>query len=89
MNTDTAAAIATALNIAFACVGWLYIAFNSGRWLTMIFLKQWVRRRKEERRQKALNEFCDVFGLDEMEPDDPARVISRGNMGIMVWRSKE
>ncbi|HFI5046654.1 TPA: DUF4752 family protein, partial [Escherichia coli] len=33
--------------------------------------------------------FFEAFGIDSMEPGDPARVISRGDVVILVYRNEE
>ncbi|MDS1753826.1 DUF4752 family protein, partial [Escherichia coli] len=51
--------------------------------------KKWNKCRKQDQRQKAMNAFSEAFGIDSMEPGDPARVISRGDVVILVYRSEE
>lgn len=89
MNIDTTITIDTALNTGLALLGWLYIMSSTWRWLGSIFLKQWNKRRKQDERQKAMNAFSEAFGIDGMEPGDPARAISRGGVVILVYRSEE
>ncbi|ELV9580414.1 DUF4752 family protein, partial [Escherichia coli] len=38
---------------------------------------------------KAMDAFFEAFGIDGMEPGDPARAISRGGVVILVYRSEE
>ncbi|WP_413775230.1 DUF4752 family protein [Escherichia coli] len=54
MNIDTTITIDTALNTGLALLGWFYIMFSAGKWAASVFLKQWGKRRKQEKRQKAL-----------------------------------
>lgn len=51
--------------------------------------EKWNKRRKQDERQKAMNAFSEAFGIDGMEPGDPARAISRGGVVILVYRSEE
>ncbi|GKJ94844.1 hypothetical protein NUBL9661_17240 [Klebsiella pneumoniae] len=53
--------IATYLNTGLAILGWAYIMVKTGQWITKNALRQWDKRRKESRRQKAVNEFYDAF----------------------------
>ncbi len=49
--------LATYLNTGLAILGWAYIMVKTGQWITKNALRQWDKRRKESRRQKAVNEF--------------------------------
>ncbi|EHI0380200.1 DUF4752 family protein [Escherichia coli] len=89
MATDSQLTIETALNVGLALLGYFYIVFCSGRWLSLLFLKKWNKRRKQDERQKAMNAFSEAIGIDGMEPGDPARAISRGGVVILVYRSEE
>ena len=89
MATDSQLTIETALNVGLALLGYFYIVFCSGRWLSLLFLKKWNKRRKQEQRQKAMDAFFEAFGIDSMELGDPARVISRGDVVILVYRNEE
>lgn len=48
--------IATYLNTGLALLGWAYIMFKAGQWIIKNTFRQWEKRRKECRRQKAVNE---------------------------------
>ncbi|MGT6664471.1 DUF4752 family protein, partial [Escherichia coli] len=76
MNINTTITIDTALNTGLALLGYFYIMFCSGRWLSLLFMKKWNKRRKQDQRQKAMNAFSEAFGIDSMEPGGPAHVIS-------------
>lgn len=89
MNIDPAITIDMALNTGLALLGYFYIMFCSGRWLSLLFMKKWNKRRKQEQRQKAMDAFSKPSELDGMEPGDPARAISRGGVVILVYRSEE
>ncbi len=68
MNINTTITIDTALNTGLALLGYFYIMFCSGRWLSLLFMKKWNKRRKQEQRQKAIDAFFEAFGIDGMEP---------------------
>ncbi|HGY8834356.1 TPA: DUF4752 family protein [Escherichia coli] len=63
MNIDTTITIDTALNIGLALLGWFYIMFSAGKWAASVFLKQWGKHRKQERRQKVLEAFYTHLNL--------------------------
>ncbi|EDS3058683.1 DUF4752 family protein, partial [Salmonella enterica] len=46
--------ILTILNVGLALMGWLFIMFRAGQWFISIALKQWDKRKKQSRRQKAV-----------------------------------
>lgn len=89
MATDSQLTIDTALNVGLALLGYFYIMSCAGRWVSLLFLKKWNKHRKHDQRQKAMNAFSEAFVIDSMEPGDPARVISRGDVVILVYRSEE
>lgn len=89
VNIDATMTIGTALNTGLALLGWCYVMFCSWRWLSLMLLKKWNKRCKQTQRQKAMNAFFETFDIDSMEPGEPARVISRGDVVILVYRSEE
>ncbi|EAB9752349.1 DUF4752 family protein [Salmonella enterica subsp. salamae] len=89
MNIDTTITIDTALNTGLALLGWFYIMFSAGKWAASVFLKQWEKRRKQERRQKVLNEFYDAFDLSSIEPGTTARVAAKGDLMIVMFRQEK
>ncbi|HAV8801498.1 TPA: DUF4752 family protein [Escherichia coli] len=89
MNIDTTITIDTALNTGLALLGWFYIMFSAGKWVTSVFLRQWEKRRKQERRQKVLDEFCDAFDLSSIEPGTTARVATKDGLMIMMFRQEK
>lgn len=89
MNIDTTITIDTALNTGLALLGWFYIMFSAGKWVVSVFLKQWEKRRKQERRQKVLNEFYDAFDLCSIEPGTTARVAAKGDLMIVMFRQEK
>ncbi|STJ52093.1 Uncharacterised protein [Escherichia coli] len=68
--------------------GWLYIMSRTWRWLGSIFLKQWKKRRKQELRQKALEAFYDAFELSRIEPGTTARIATKGDLMIVMFRQE-
>ena len=89
MATDSQLTIETALNVGLALLGWLYIMSRTWRWLGSIFLKQWKKRRKQERRQKALEAFYDAFELSRIEPGTTARIATKGDLMIVMFRQEK
>ncbi|ECT4058927.1 DUF4752 family protein [Salmonella enterica subsp. enterica serovar Kaapstad] len=89
MNIDTTITIDTALNTGLALLGWFYIMFSAGKWAASVFLKQWEKRRKQERRQKVLDDFYDAFNLDTIEPGTTARVAAKGDLMIVMFRQEK
>lgn len=45
------------LNTGLALMGWLFIMFKTGQWFISVALKQWDKRRRLSRRQKAVMNF--------------------------------
>ncbi|EJB9184988.1 DUF4752 family protein [Salmonella enterica] len=80
--------ILTILNFGLALMGWLFIMFKTGQWFISIALKQWDKRRKQSRRQKAVNEFCDAFDLSSIEPGTTVRLATKGDLTIMMFRQE-
>lgn len=89
MNIDTTITIDTLLNSGLALLGWLYIMSRTWRWLGSIFLKQWKKRRKQELRQKALEAFYDAFELCSIEPGTTARIATKGDLMIVMFRQEK
>ncbi|EGO6591124.1 DUF4752 family protein [Escherichia coli] len=88
MNIDPTITIDTALNTGLALLGWFYIMFSTGRWLSLALLKKWNKRRKQELRQRVMNEFFGAFDINSMEPGEPTRIITRGDIVILVYRAE-
>ncbi|EHN1498445.1 DUF4752 family protein [Salmonella enterica] len=76
------------LDVGLALMGWLFIMFKTGQWFVSVFLKQWDKRRKQSRRQKAINEFYDVFDLSSIEPGTTVRLATKGDLTIMMFRQE-
>lgn len=80
--------IATMLNAGLALAGWLYIMLKAGKCFTGIALKQWDKRRKQSKRQKAVNELYDAFELEAMSPGDTVKITAKGDLTIMMFRKE-
>ncbi|HAT3668913.1 TPA: DUF4752 family protein [Klebsiella oxytoca] len=78
--------IATYLNTGLAILGWSYIMFKTGQWIIKNAFSQWDKRRKESRRQKAVNELYDVFELNSLEPGSIIRVATKDDLTIVMYR---
>ncbi|EPO1515364.1 DUF4752 family protein [Escherichia coli] len=89
MNIDTTITIDTLLNSGLALLGWLYIMSRTWRWLGSIFLKQWKKRRKQELRQKVLEAFYDAFELGSIELGTTARIATKGDLMIVMFRQEK
>lgn len=81
--------VATILNTGLAIIGWLYIMFKTGEWIMSHACRQWGKRRKESRRQKAINELYSAFELDSIEPNTTVRLATKGGLTIMMYRSED
>ena len=80
--------IITYLNAGLVLLGWIYIMSKTGKWIVKQALKQWDKRRKQSRRQKAVNEFYDAFELNNLEPGSTVRLATKGDLTIMMFRSE-
>ncbi|MEG8226568.1 DUF4752 family protein [Klebsiella pneumoniae] len=78
--------IATYLNTGLAILGWAYIMVKTGQWVTKNALRQWDKRRKQSRRQKAINELYEAFELNKIEPGSTVRMATKGGLTIMMMR---
>uniref|UniRef100_UPI000E2EB211 DUF4752 family protein n=1 Tax=Klebsiella pneumoniae TaxID=573 RepID=UPI000E2EB211 len=77
--------IITYLNAGLVVLGWIYIMSKTGEWIVKHALKQWDKRRKQSRRQKAVNEFYDAFELNNLEPGSTGRLATKGDLTIMMF----
>ncbi|HCJ1779297.1 TPA: DUF4752 family protein [Salmonella enterica] len=80
--------ILTILDVGLALMGWLFIMFKTFQWFISIALKQWDKRKKQSRRQKAVNEFYDAFDLSSIEPGTTVRLATKGDLTIMMFRQE-
>ncbi|MCS1057085.1 DUF4752 family protein [Escherichia coli] len=77
------------MNTGLALLGWFFIMFSEGKWAASVFLKQWGKRRKQEKRQKALEAFYDAFELGSIEPGTTARIATKGDLMIVMFRQEK
>ncbi len=89
MNIDTTMTVDTVLNAGLALLGWFYITFSAGKWVASVFLKQREKRRKQERHQKALNEFYDAFDLGSIEPGTTVRWATKDGLMVVMFRQEK
>lgn len=80
--------IPIALNTGLALMGWLFIMLKAGQWFTSVALKQWDKRRKQSRRQKAVNELYDAFDLSSVEPGTTVRLATKSDLTIIMFRQE-
>lgn len=74
------------LNVFLAVLGYLYIISKASDWLTRIVWRKWDKRKKEERKQKAINELYDAFNLGELTESDTMKVATKNGLTIMMFR---
>lgn len=74
------------LNVFLAVLGYLYIISKASDWLTRIVWRKWDKRKKEERKQKAINELYDAFNLGELTDSDTMKVATKNGLTIMMFR---
>ncbi|EYV67909.1 hypothetical protein UQ31_20615 [Escherichia coli] len=77
MNIDPAITIDMALNAGLALLGYFYIMFCSGRWLSLLFMKKWNKRRKQEHARRQWMHFS--------KPSE----LTAWNQGIQLAQSAE
>ncbi|CQI88930.1 DUF4752 family protein [Yersinia rohdei] len=78
--------ISTCLNTVLALIGYFYIISKSVRWAGINIWKQWDKRKKEDRKQKAINELYDAFNLSELTDGDTMKVVTKNGLTIMMFR---
>ncbi len=89
MTVSPTIKIDTVMNTGLAVIGWYYILFRAGQMLTSVLLKQWTKRCKQEQRQKALEAFYDAFELSRIEPGTTARIATKGDLMIVMFRQEK
>ncbi len=67
-------------------IGYIFIVVTAFRWLVSLCFKQWDKRRKQDRKQRAVNELYDAFELDKLTDGTTMRVATKGNLTIMMYR---
>ena len=66
-------------------IGYIFIVVTAFRWLVSLCFKQWDKRRKQDRKQRAVNELYDAFELDKLTDGTTMRVATKGNLTIMMY----
>ena len=74
------------LNAGLAIAGYVYITFKTGEWITHSLLKTWAKRKKDSRKQKAVYELFDAFGLDDISDDSTIRVKTNSGLTMVIYR---
>jgi len=67
-------------------IGYVFIIIKSFEWFVLVLATQWDKRRKDTRRQKAVNELYDAFELDRLKDGHTMRVATKGNLNIFMYR---
>jgi hypothetical protein len=80
--------ISILMNIGLAAIGYLFIMFKAGGWLTLKLAKQWDKHRKQEVKQRAVNQLYDAFELDKIKGSDELKITTKGNLVIMMYRAE-
>ncbi|MFK8258310.1 DUF4752 family protein [Erwinia sp. AnSW2-5] len=75
--------------LGLMCTTYLFIVVKSAEWLTSVILKQWNKRRKQSRQQRAMNEFYDAFELEKLEPDSTMRIATKGSLVLIMYRKEK
>lgn len=81
--------LATYLNTGLALIGWTYIMWKSGEWLTLLTLRKYVKRRNDTRKQKAVDELYDAFQLGDIKEGGQLKVTLSKGLVIMMYRQGE
>lgn len=81
--------LSTYLNTGLALIGWTYIMWKSGEWMMRIALKQWDKRRKISRKQRAVEELYDAFELDTIKEGDQMKITTAKGLVIMMCRQEK
>ncbi|CND06600.1 Uncharacterised protein [Yersinia frederiksenii] len=74
------------LNIGLSLLCYMFIMAKTGEWIVSVALKKWSARRKEERKQKAINELYDAFNLGELTEKDTLKAVTKNGLTIMMFR---
>ena len=75
--------------IGLMAVGYVFIVIKAFEWLVLVLAKQWDKRRKDTRRQKAVNELYDAFELDKLKDGSTMRVATKGDLNIFMYRGDQ
>lgn len=74
--------------IGLMVIGYLFIIIKAFEWFVLVLAKEWDKRRKDTRRQKAVNELYDAFELDKLKDSSTMRVATKGDLNIFMYRGE-
>ncbi|MDE1488381.1 DUF4752 family protein [Xenorhabdus bovienii] len=69
-------------------IGYMYILVRAWNWLGSLLVSAYYNRRKEERKQKAVNELYDAFELEQIQDGQTMKVATKGGLVIMMYRQQ-
>ncbi|MCP9270389.1 DUF4752 family protein [Xenorhabdus sp. XENO-1] len=69
-------------------IGYLYILVKAGNWLRALLVSAYYKRRKEERKQKAINELYDAYELDQIQDGQTVKIATKGGLVIGMYRQQ-
>ncbi|WP_333896615.1 DUF4752 family protein [Mixta calida] len=75
--------------IGLMVISYAFIVVKAFEWFVLLVAKQWDKRRKESRRQMAVNELYDAFELDQLKDGSTMRVATKGDLNIVMYRKGE
>ncbi|WP_413676416.1 DUF4752 family protein [Pantoea dispersa] len=67
-------------------IGYIFIVVTAFRWLVSGIFRQRDKRRKQDRKQRAVNELYDAFELDKLIDGSTMHVATKGDLIIMMYR---
>lgn len=85
---EVGSGILNAMMIGMLVISYLYFVSQAVKWFIWTCLKQWDKRRKDTRRQKAVNELYDAFELDKLKDGSMMRVATKGDLNIFIYRGE-
>lgn len=74
--------------IGLMAIGYVFVIIKAFQWFVLLLAKQWDKRRKETRRQKAVNELYDAFELDQLKDGSTMRVATKSDLNIFMYRGE-
>ncbi|MGG4623998.1 DUF4752 family protein [Serratia odorifera] len=76
-------------NAIFSLIGWTYIMFKAGGWAGDTLAKQWCKRRKDTKQQKAVDALYDAYQLGDIEAGTTVKLATKGGLTIMMYRTEK
>lgn len=86
---DKSISISEWMMIGLMAISYAFIVVKAFEWFVLLVAKQWDKRRKVSRRQKAVNELYDAFELDQLKDGSTMRVATKGDLNIFMYRKGE